>query len=403
MLLQIPLSQPRGTSHGGTIVTLTTPDTWVIREPTLIFGENERSQNITSKFTNGQIVYTFLTPKGFNGQVTLGLVDSRYLGAPIFSLGIYRYETPAQVHSTSPSSYTVGTDLDILVFGSGFRDSGLFMCSVGDIVVRAKWISQTLCACSLTALAANGSSSILRRSDGSVTASSLYSTSSLFPSSLSSLSGDIVSEQSVQQSSQSHRHSSATSSTRQSPPHTQTTLSESEQPSVIQSFKNNFLHSKIRIRLSNNDNDYSTNPIYLTVKADHEIVSASPLRGFSTGNTAITVKFTREYTGVIHCRVGLTSVRGYRTNATHFKCVTPPTSTSHGIVNLTLSDDSSAVLLASKYEYVQLPLLTTFTPRVILGGRISRVEFEGSRIHLCVGRYVPFEHLCLKNMSLHPD
>ena len=106
----------RGSHRGGTFVTFYLPSSWMFVQPMVSFGNagstpttpstptpstpTSASQSTPTTYT----AYTLTTPPGTVGQVSITIHDASYPNAPLFPLGYFSYEQPADVASISPSS-----------------------------------------------------------------------------------------------------------------------------------------------------------------------------------------------------------------------------------------------------------------------------------------------------------
>ena len=297
---------------------------------------------------NGIIIYSFISPKGLIGQVTLGLFDSKYSNAPVFSLGYYGFEAPAEVLSIMPNTWTFASDLDVLVFGTGFKDSALFSCVIGEYFIPARWMSDTMAVCSLSSLSSHSTAT-----SGFNPMSSLFSP--LFPSSSSYPSNGLSSQFST------------------------------NIPSLFQYLQASVSLERITLKISNNGFDSFGVPAFITVKTNIDSITVFPLKGFTSGGTPVAITVTGNIFGSIYCRFGTNrAIQAFKTDSSHLFCISPLS--VPGIVDLSVFDESGVTLFSGVYEYFSVPQLSSFSPSVLQVGLASLVMFEGSGFDSSIGR-----------------
>lgn len=331
------------------------PDTWILHEPTLLFGGQYTCNRTGSYELRGQegiVAYTYRSPEGSEGLVTLGIFDSRYPEAPVFSLGFYGYEMPAEIYSILPATWTFGSELDILVYGSGFKDSPLLSCIVGSVIIPARWLSATMAVCSLS----------------SVTLLQSY------PLSFSHINSSAL--------------PSAYAITLNAPPmfsSTYATRISSLPLTAFDALKKLLTSQKIEIRISNNRADESTSTVLLTVRKRLDSVVVLPLKGFTSGGTPIAVTVADDFEGQIFCRFGASELhRAFKIDSSHYTCISPIS--NPGPTDLQISDESLFILHQTIFEYLSIPQLLNISPPVVPSTLSSTVIFEGFHFHDVIGR-----------------
>ena len=345
----------RGSLRGGTTLTVSVPDTWVLRDPTLLFGGQytcNRTDTYELLSQKGMIAYTFRSLEGSEGLVTLGIFDSRYPEAPVFSLGFYGYEKPADIYSIIPATWTFGSEMDVLVYGSGFKDSPLFSCIVDNVLIPARWLSATMAVCSLLSATLLHSCPL---SFGHMNLSVLPSAIALTLNALPI--------------------SSSIAATRLS----------SIPLTVFDALKKSITSQKVEIRMSNNRADKSASSVLLNVRNRLDSVVVFPMKGFTSGGTPITVSVADDFDGQIFCGFGASELRqAFKTDSNHYTCISPIS--IPGPMDLRISDESLFIIHETIFEYLSIPQLLSISPSVVPSTLSSVVTFHGFHFLDVIGR-----------------
>jgi hypothetical protein len=256
--------------------------------------------------------------------------DAAYPNAPVFTLGAFSFERPADVSSTSPQSAVYGADVRLMVFGSYFLDTPGLSCLLGSgspggarEAVPAQWMSDTLVVCAVPAAA------VIRNMLTDVNTTAAAGTAHL-----------------------------------------------------------EIAPSRVPLYVSNNGLDVSAHHVNVSVKAAVENVAVSPLVGYASGGTSVSVTFTNTFPGPIICRFGpAPAVTAYRIDGANYFCVSP--AQAAGTVVLTVTDDSDAAMYRTNFTYADLPRLLSVSPSTALqSGVPTTVTFMGSAIApATVGRF----------------
>jgi hypothetical protein len=135
----------------------------------------------------------------------------------------------------------------------------------------------------------------------------------------------------------------------------------------------------VQVRVTNNGIDVSAGAMDVRVKPLFNILSVAALRGYTVGDSVVTISFLNIYTGKLFCDFGTERVIALKANerSDEYICVSPPNAV--GKVAFVVTDGFTA-LFESEYTYVALPVLSAASPASILSGRDNRVGFAASGV-----------------------
>ena len=157
----------------------------------------------------------------------------------------------------------------------------------------------------------------------------------------------------------------------------------------------------VPLRVSNNKgSDLSTHSVSITIKPSGLLhVMVTPLVGYTSGGTSVSITFDNAFAGPILCRFETTpttttttmsssspsfvSTTAYRVDPHHYFCITPAHVTSSpstpSSVTLTITDDTHTPLYHTTFLYLPVPQIETILPsKALQRGVASVVTFVGT-------------------------
>ena len=134
---------------------------------------------------------------------------------------------------------------------------------------------------------------------------------------------------------------------------------------------------EVSIRVSNNNGgDLSANTATVPVKNNVFLTSVSPVDGWLSGGTLITLVFPQPHGGPISCRFGTRIVRAF-TIDDYSVAVVSPAVTQAGMFTVAVLLDSAEVS-SFEFWFHQVPVVTDIKPAVLLSGYTGEVKVSGS-------------------------
>ena len=338
-----------GSYRGGTKVVLTLPDALIAKfvKPTLAFSgvDAADSHYSTEPSVASKSVITAVVPSAVHEgpvQVTIydrAFVSSRESQVPIFTLATYMYEKTATVGQITPNSVTHNKSVDLIVQGSFFRDSPQLACVLNQgnfaanenrgFVVRARWLTDTMIMCRVSAEAtATLSSPINVRACNNCYRDQVNSEYPTVPN-IHGISGD-VSESSAMLDVRSVFHLVSVTPMRG--------FTRGRTP-VTLVFQNN-VAGPLKCRFGNA-------PLQVAVRIEKVMSSASSVD--ASGNAAARPQSRESHT---------------------YMCTAPDYAA--GAVSLQIVDEGLTVLATVEYEYVDMPVVdASLGPAIILASSDS--------------------------------
>lgn len=390
--------------------------------PTLLFGEiivklfkisSNENKNIGNN--NNNIFHCLSESDSMNNintkidsKITVKVFDSYYHNSPYFTIGLFNYEKAAEIFSITPNSihidneylntcynrdtnfklinklneknghmnqkeYEENNHYDILVFGNNFRNSISLVCVIDDVDT--------------------GNNSYTNRNNDEK--NNGYDISNDNTSAAITTNTNNKNNENDNKKYLTIIPAKFLSSTM-----IQCKISLSN---LI--LTNAMLVNGINIYVSNNAYDKSSNFVVLKIENKLNIVSSVfPIDTFLPGGTEIFVNFNRNNIGSIYCKFIyenfndnsnsnstsnndrsesdsnsnsnnndkklIYNIKGYQIDPLKYFCISPLILMPQNYI-LLITDDSQIVLYNTTYKYIDLPVVTSYTPRVIKYSTVS--------------------------------